>query len=329
MLLLNRLARKQFIMKVTLVFAMLSVAAFSCRQRHLDEQITAINKNLEQANAFITDQNKSVYTSLHKLAYDPVSSSVATVWAVCANQVSIRSSGVNAYIDSLKKVISAFKKEGTETANLFTGIGLELYNRLVQFSQEMSHVLPAGSFAENISFKKQLEKDNSLFKKEIATRFGLLEADTTPAFIDASTWMGRYLSKSNREQGIVMLSKLQNDLLLAESSLVEYCKNTIARDALLFDYDVPHAMTLLSCTHVKAGQPIELTAGIGMFSEASKPAIMIDGKEYRLREDHLVNYRFIATGKPGNYFLPVRIGYNKQDGSYAYFDQQLEYTIVQ
>ena len=92
-------------------------------------------------------------------------------------------------------------------------------------------------------------------------------------------------------------------------------------------FEAFYPLTTINSSNLKAGQPIEITAGLGGFSVVSKPTFVINGKNMPLNTDGVAVYNTIATGKPGRHFIPVTITYFKPDGSQSSISKKIEYTI--
>jgi hypothetical protein len=93
-------------------------------------------------------------------------------------------------------------------------------------------------------------------------------------------------------------------------------------------FDALHSIMTISSSYVKAGQSVEVTAGIGQFTKVAKPHITIDGKEGKLDDGGVAVYTFSAKGKPGKYQVPVIIEFYNPDGTLATLTRQLEYVIA-
>ncbi len=74
---------------------------------------------------------------------------------------------------------------------------------------------------------------------------------------------------------------------------------------------------------------IDVTAGVGLFYYQFQPSLIINGKE--VKSDNggsIIVHRMKVTGKPGKHLLSLRIVWYKPDGSRAWIDRNLEYTIL-
>ena len=69
-----------------------------------------------------------------------------------------------------------------------------------------------------------------------------------------------------------------------------------------------------SSSYVNAGEEIEITSGIGAFSKAAQPIILINGKNVSSDADGAAHYKFKASDKPGKHVVPVEINFTDQEG---------------
>jgi hypothetical protein len=93
-------------------------------------------------------------------------------------------------------------------------------------------------------------------------------------------------------------------------------------------YDKHTVIASLNSSYVKSGQAVELTVGMGSFTDDLTPRITIDGKELKLNNDGVVVHKFIVNGTPGNHRIPVKVEYTKPDGSKGYALKYVEYIIA-
>lgn len=83
-----------------------------------------------------------------------------------------------------------------------------------------------------------------------------------------------------------------------------------------------------SSSYVKAGEKIEITAGIGSFSTQERPVITINRNNVSLRETGAAVYSFKASNKPGKHFVPVKIEFTNQDGQKMTQEFNVKYTVA-
>ena len=117
------------------------------------------------------------------------------------------------------------------------------------------------------------------------------------------------------------------------ASLSENCKYTsafITTVNTIIDgdafFDKVGIIIAQSATIIKAGDKIEITAGIGTFSMAGNPKITIHGKLIQM-ENAVASYKFKTPLKAGKYFVPVKIEYTDLKGMINVKMDKLKYTV--
>ena len=83
-----------------------------------------------------------------------------------------------------------------------------------------------------------------------------------------------------------------------------------------------------SSSCVKAGNDIQITAGIGSFSLEAQPTFSVDGKAIKSDVDGVMIYKFKTPLKAGDYFKPVKIEYTKPDGTRESKEYNIEYSVI-
>jgi hypothetical protein len=84
-----------------------------------------------------------------------------------------------------------------------------------------------------------------------------------------------------------------------------------------------------SSSYVKAGEKIEINAGIGYLSTTLQPKITINQKLFQLNENGVAVYKFKTPLKAGKYYMSVKIEYTEQDGAKGLMEKNIEYTVIE
>jgi GldM N-terminal domain len=126
---------------------------------------------------------------------------------------------------------------------------------------------------------------------------------------------------------ISILSHFENSIIIIENKLVSFCDNQGGFFIREF-YESFKALIIQSSTKVKAGEAIEINAGIGAFSMAAQPEITIAGKTVATNEDGIAAYVIKAAAKPGEYIIPVKINFVKPDGTRDSGTFKIKYLVV-
>jgi hypothetical protein len=284
------LPNKTFIVKILPVILIVITMA-ACKERINPAVIQSVTKSLEQANELISDDNQLICWVLDGKVADPQTRVGALIWEPKAREIKRLTDGVLKYIDSLKDQVKILEEGNTKEAGLSFGGRGKLYDRLTAYNKSVMMVLDTVKLGDNFD----------LVKQGINTRNPLL--------------------------ALAMLNKLQNDVLIKENSLLAYCNKNAT--PLVPVVTTLQPLAVLDRSYVKAGQRIEVTAGISAFTGSPETIIKINGVVIPISNDGMAAYRFTATGKPGRYKVPLVIECVVPDGMRSTIQKQLEYTIVQ
>ncbi|HEY6900606.1 MAG TPA: hypothetical protein VI233_08185 [Puia sp.] len=126
---------------------------------------------------------------------------------------------------------------------------------------------------------------------------------------------------------LALLNKIKNDVTIAEGKIINDFFRHI--EAPWRHHQFIELLAVLSSSYVKAGQPIEVTAGMASFDLWVQPRITINGILTTANEDSTIaNRTIIASSQPGKHSIPVRIEYTKPDGSTGTIDKSLTYEVA-
>jgi hypothetical protein len=307
-----------------------------CRQNENDNQLRTINQSLEYSNGIIDDACRRVCMDMQEKLRDPRTSSIALTWTPKVMRIKTQADSINAVINNLKEELIT-QSDGLKKVNIPAvkqlaepnGNGYTLLNKLADFRDSIPAILKDGGVIDNPRLYEDINRYISILPKTI--RLLPDYTDSMPANQRAlyiKEWIQNNLPESSPLMAMVMLNKIENDVLTTAYTLMNDCRKRIAYIDDSGMYVKFEAIATLSSSYVKAGQPIEIYAGVGSFSEAAKPTIIVNGKLIKLDADATATYRFTATGKPGKYTIPVKISYFKPDGSRQSVTVQRSYTIA-
>ena len=114
-------------------------------------------------------------------------------------------------------------------------------------------------------------------------------------------------------------------LRLLKIRVVQFCHNKVGEVAVRFDTYA--AIVGQNSTYLMPGQELEITAGVGAFSNGAKPTITIGGQNltsWTLKELLLAK---IPGGGVGPHTVPVRITYIDQEGKHQVIEKIVEYKV--
>jgi hypothetical protein len=272
------------------------------------------------------DANNLDYLKAMELEKDPQTAKVGAV-------INSRVKRIRQYADSIKALIKDIKVElikqsdslkrdyvdVTKQLHSANGVGYRLLNNLAKFKDSIPAII-------NLN-RNYPDKNISQMLQTIPLLSGYGEGLTADQKSNYKRkWLEESFGHSSSLMAMIMLNKLESDVLVTEKAFIDYCNSQVAIDGVT--YDKHTVIASLSSNYVKAGQPIELTVGMGSFTDDLTLRITIDGKEVKLNDDAVVVHKFIAKGSPGSHMIPVKVEYAKPDGSKGAIWKTVEYIIT-
>jgi gliding motility-associated protein GldM len=299
-----------------------------------------VNVSIANSNAVITEKNNATYSSFADKAKDPQTAAKAAIWAPKAEEVKKISADLYNYIENIKTEMKKKSKleikDGVEhysednldapTALMDKeGKGKELYDKLVAYRKNVIGVLKPEEFADNPKFQEDLKKDIEAFNKNLPINMNVPKSQSGKEYSnDAKGWTTNYFHMTPTVAAMTILSKFQNDVKSSEAQMVDYLHSQIGTVKLV--YDKFQAIATSNTTYAMPGDNIEITAGVGAFSDAAKPRITINGAPQALGSDGTAIFKTTASGT-GEHSVNVHIEFNKPDGSVDKVDKKVTYTV--
>jgi hypothetical protein len=121
-----------------------------------------------------------------------------------------------------------------------------------------------------------------------------------------------------------ILEKIKNDFLLLESKFSGYFNNQVG--VYISDYTSFSCLIGQNTTHLKSGETLEISAGIGAFTLAANPSFVINGKILQPDENARAIYKLEVSGK-GKKAIPIKILYTSSKGEKESKEFNVEYFI--
>lgn len=179
-----------------------------------------------------------------------------------------------------------------------------------------------GSFDEKS--RRELLERLSGYKKNILT----LDSQITYSFSENILDIDRVLFDDIPAAAIpALISKLQNTIVIVENSIVNFCdaKCTLIRER----FDTYSSTVIQSSSYVKAGDEIEIIAGVMAFSKSALPVVTINDKIISLGETGAAIYRFRTPTKAGKYTVPVTVQFTDENGLNRSEARNIQYTVFE
>ncbi len=309
------------------LFLLATISFSACDRSYSEAQLQALSRNIEAANAMIEDDIDLIFRRHDNNIHDPAYKSIAEVWDPALMGIRKHMGNTIRYLDSLKRCIRNMRESRTEgVKELIKGQEDALYNIIAGIAGHIDTLFNNVPLANDSLVQSVIRKDMMAYKRAIGIRFSSGRDSLPIAKISSRTWSDSHFLGATSIMIIAMLNKLQHDVLLTEYDLVTYIHRSQVFDNLRYYSNMPIAF--LSRSAVKAGDSIEVRAGIGSFAEFEGLQITIDGKPVPVNQQHIGIYELTAKGKPGNYTIPVTIQFKEYNERKVQSKEYLHYTIL-
>jgi hypothetical protein len=319
--------------KALTIPAVIVVLLVGCRSAENREQLKAVNQSLEYANGALNDVNRSGYEELMTLDPDLNIAFYNEKWKLKAIRIKSFTDSVKDLIKNIKsdliKQSDDLKKEHVPLMNQLydtNGLGNQLLDKLVVFRDSCPAVIYTGE--DSVTHAYLISDFNHyLNTAPLLPQYGdSLSADQQHVY--KKKWLEERFGSNSTLVTMIMLNKIESDMLTVEKRFIDYCKSR--RTRVVYEaYTMWSVIATVSSSYVKAGQSIKVYAGLGSFTVVSKPRITIDGKEVAVDSEGVAEYQLVATGKPGEHAIPVTIEFSKVDGSKQFMTKKVKYIIAE
>lgn len=219
------------------------------------------------------------------------------IWYPKAKLIASKSRDLYFYIDTMKNSAAEAKLNAAV-----------IINKLLQYKKDILSldVETFDAFKDELSFVNQF--------------ITILGADTTtqPATIKNSL-------PNISLHGL--MASLQNHIKITENKVISFFNNRVGCTIMIFN---SYSCLIGQNSKVfKPGDELEITAGIGAFSKAAQPQIIINSEAAVLEPDGYALYKKRVPSKPGIYKIPVSISYfNQMTGYEEVRKVDIEYTVT-
>lgn len=124
----------------------------------------------------------------------------------------------------------------------------------------------------------------------------------------------------------LFLTKLKNDIARLANKTISFCNSRCAWTCGL-GYEKFAAIVAQSSNHLAPGEELVITAGVGVFSIASKPKIRINNVNISPDESNVAISKIKVQRTPGKYSIPVEMNYIAEDGEIKKHTYNIIYTV--
>lgn len=300
-----------------------------------------VDASIANSNKVIDSKNALTYKSFEEKAKDPQTAEKTAKWKPKADKVKDLSGKLVAYIENLKlelKKESGLEiRDGHETfaeSNLDASVrlmdkrgeGPKLYNMLGDYKKQVLALLDPAEFANEPNIAENIKKAKADFDRSLPINQNVPKGQEGKEYPNnAEGWIQSYFHMTPTIASLTILSKFQNDVKNAESQLVDYFHSKVGEVAIV--YDKFQAIASANTSYAFPGDEIQITAGVGAFSEAARPTITIGGQNVPLGADGAALWKTTANGV-GKKVVDVVIEFAKPDGTKERVSKKIEYEVA-
>ncbi|MBV4357940.1 type IX secretion system motor protein PorM/GldM [Pinibacter aurantiacus] len=297
-----------------------------------------VNNSISTANGVIDAKNKTVYESFDALAKDPQTEANAKKWQPLAQEAQKLSADMNTYLDGLKLTlkqesglhqvdgVEEFKEDNIDApSRLFDtkGEGPKLQQKLTEFKTNLLNVLDPSKFPGETALQKEITEEKERLTKTLPLDLAIPASHSGNS---SNNWTQAYFHMTPTIAALTILSKFQNDVKNSESQVADYCLSKVGSVKVIFNkFD---AIVGTNSTYLMPGQELEISAGIGAYSDAVKPTVTINGAVVPLNSDGRAIFKKQVSGV-GEQSVAVHVNYTKPDGTQGVSDRVIKYTVGQ
>lgn len=280
----------------------------------------ALIEGLRESSQLLAAANDEACRQMANEAYRDYASPKHDLWlpkAVASRKEAVR---LISWLQQLEQ--QAQSREDNTGAGWMEKISDSVYERILRFRDTVLTMIDTAGLSGYTEFLTKVQADRSLRSQQFAHRFNLPTGEDLPAS------MPQYLlSFTEVDKPAQVFVLLQAAVNRTAYELTDYCRGHVP--VMGGGYSRVSMVAHASSSAVKAGQTIEVTAGIVEFALSRKPVIVIGGAVRNQNKEGRAQYSFVAMGKPGKYQLPVVISFEKPDGARDSVFKTIDYVIVQ
>lgn len=300
-------------LRLSLLYFFLSVSCFhfiSCAVKSAEQPVlAALDSSIRESNKMIALSNENLHYALENRIADPVTKEIAAKWLPKTEDISRLSKEQFDYLQTLKSRLTEESAQDKSIAKFFAddSEASKLYRRLNNYWINVLQV----DTTIGIEIGNEIRHLNVLPKKITNQR----------------ELVNYYFAEEDLPTAIAMLSKFQNNVLQTENRCLLFCMGKAARRPMC-DFPGIEAIVAQNAKVLKAGDVLEITAGIGEFRRYLLPKITVGNKVVELNDKAIALYKQKTPLRKGNYSLPVKVEFTDQDGKSQERVFRVEYTVV-
>lgn len=269
----------------------------SCKSKDDITTLKALEEGLISSNKAINMSSEMALHALKNKLDDPRTYSKAEIWFPKAQKIQYHSNEMFNFIEGLKK---ESKPDNAEISSL--------YKRLMKY-------------------KNDVLATDSTIRETFNSRIIITTKSFDESKPNIEEFKKTFFNNASKEATSAILTKFQNNIKIIENKLLVFCNEQIGVTDRFID-DFPKAIIQQNAYSFKAGETIEIKAGIGLFNRLINEVVSIKGTPIMIDENGLATFKMKISENPGKYQIPVMISFYNQDGKAEAFTYAVEYTVA-
>ncbi len=175
-------------------------------------------------------------------------------------------------------------------------------------------------------YKQEILKIDTLLEYTFSKEHLVLISNDFDSGNNTQKNLSSFFANITLRDAISILNRIQFNILNNERKLIAFCNEQVIE--MGFYFDVYSAIIAQSSNYVRAGESLEIIAGIGAFSRKAKPVVTVMNKTVPIGDEGTAKYSFKAPRKPGKHAVPVKINFIDEIGMPQEIIKNVEYTVA-
>jgi hypothetical protein len=263
----------------------------SCGDKKNGEEVVVeiLNKEFINSTMLISNNTLELYKEIESNLHDPISKEKASFWQPKSNKIKYISESVHKYIDS----VSHLEKTDWDLVSK----NLKIFSKMFMMVDEEIGIV----------FNEKILK--------LSYPFDSLDRINNKVFFNN-------LSKAIKKS---LQLKIISSVRILENEMVRFCfyKSKAFRCMFFTQFGV---LVGQNTNHLRKGDVLEISAGVGAFSSEAKPQIIIANKNIEVSNGQ-ARFKMKVNSDVGKHVIPVEISFTDPDGRVMKSIQEVEYTI--
>lgn len=283
-----------------LIILSVSLSIYACKSGSTNgkELIFLFEKNTELINEALENSTAVNLYSLKQKSENPYTTSVAFQYFEKADKI-------QHYGKKILKDIDLIRTSGLlESKSLDT-----LYTFSTAFQKEIRNLDPYASELTEQDFK---------FINKLFADIG----------IGDNPQVNTSFEKLNKLEQTAFLGLVKSRIMYLTNKIIRHYDHTVTSSDF-WHFGTYSSIVAQNTKIISPEGELEINAGIGMFSKASKPTISINGTIVPLNDEGYATFKNKAPKDPGDYTIPVQISFfNQTTGKDETILVNIEYKVV-